>query len=71
MLNSGVTSEIGGNMAISSAMPMSTLLPGNRSRAIAYAAMDASTTAMTVAMMPMPIELSSGRRNCELVKIPR
>ena len=35
MLNSGVTSEIGGNIAISSAMPISTLLPGNVSRAIA------------------------------------
>ena len=35
MLNSGVTSEIAGNMAISSDMPMSRLLPGNRSRATA------------------------------------
>ena len=35
MLNSGVTSEIGGNIAISSDIPMSTLLPGNRSRATA------------------------------------
>ena len=35
MVNSGVTSAISGNMAISSAVPMSTLLPGNRSRAIA------------------------------------
>ena len=35
MLNSGVTSEIAGNMAISSDMPMSTLLPGKPSRATA------------------------------------
>src|ERR1035438_448751 len=35
MLNSGVTSAICGNIAISSAIPMSTLLPGNRSRATA------------------------------------
>ena len=35
MVNSGVTSAISGNMAISSAIPISTLLPGNRSRAIA------------------------------------
>ena len=32
--------------------------------------MEASTTAMNVAMRPMPIELSSGRRNCALVRIP-
>ena len=35
MLNIGVTSAICGNIAISSAMPMSTPLPGNSSRAIA------------------------------------
>ena len=35
MLNSGVTSAICGKIAISSAIPMSTLLPGNRSRATA------------------------------------
>ena len=35
MLNSGVTSEMAGNMAISSDMPMSTLLPGKRRRATA------------------------------------
>ena len=34
-LNSGVTSEISGNIAISSDTPMSTLLPGNFSRAMA------------------------------------
>src|SRR5579863_9617035 len=65
MVNNGVTSAISGNMAISSAIPMSTLLPGNRSRAMAYAAMEASPTATIVEMRPMPIEFSSGRRNCE------
>ena len=35
MLNSGVTSEICGNIAISSATPISSRLPGNASRAIA------------------------------------
>ena len=35
MLNSGVTSEMAGNMAISSDMPMSRLLPGKRRRATA------------------------------------
>ena len=34
-LNSGVTSEIGGNMAISRDIPTSTCLPGKRSRATA------------------------------------
>ncbi len=32
--------------------------------------MDASTTAMSVAMRPMPIELISGRMNCEVRRIP-
>ena len=35
MLNSGVTSEMAGNMAISSDMPISRFLPGKRSRATA------------------------------------
>ena len=35
MLNSGVIREMCGNIAISSAIPMSTLLPGNASRATA------------------------------------
>ncbi len=35
IVNSGVTSAISGNIAISNAIPMSTLLPGNRSRATA------------------------------------
>ena len=32
--------------------------------------MEARTTAMSVEMMPMPIELSSGRMNCDEVRIP-
>ena len=35
MLNSGVTSEIAGNIAISSAAPISSRLPGKSSRATA------------------------------------
>ena len=70
MVNNGVTSAMSGNMAISSAIPMSTPLPGNCSRAMAYAAREASPTATIVEMRPMPIEFSSGRRNCELVRIP-
>jgi len=31
--------------------------------------MEASTTEMNVAMRPMPIELSSGRRNVEVLRI--
>ena len=34
-LNSGLTSEMAGNMAISKVTATSTCLPGNRSRAIA------------------------------------
>ncbi len=70
MVNIGVTRAMSGNMAMSSAIPMSTLLPGNVSRATAYAAIEASTTAMAVEISPMPIELTSGRRNCELVRMP-
>ena len=70
MLNIGVTSEIAGNMAMSSAIPIRTCLPGKSSLATAYAAMDARSTAMTVAITPIPIELSSGLMNCELCKMP-
>ena len=35
MLNSGVTREMAGNIAISSAIPIRMLLPGKRSRATA------------------------------------
>ena len=70
MLNIGVTREICGNIAISRAIPIRRRLPGKSSLAIAYAAMDARMTAMNVAMMPMPIELISGRMNCEVFRIP-
>ena len=59
MLNNGVTSEIAGNIAISSAMPISSLLPGKSSRAMAYAAIAPITTAITVVITPIPIELIS------------
>src|SRR5229473_934957 len=32
--------------------------------------MDASTTEISVAMRPMPIELISGRMNCDVLRIP-
>ena len=52
-----------GNIAISSDIPISARLPGNWSRATAYAAIEASTTEMKVAIRPIPMELSSGRVN--------
>jgi len=70
MLNSGVTSEMSGNIAISSDIPMSARLPGKLSRATAYAAIEASTTEMKVAIRPIPMELSNGRVNSEVEKIP-
>src|ERR1700748_2868346 len=70
MLNSGVASEMSGNIAISSDSPMSRRLPGNASRATAYAASEASTTEMKVAIRAIPMELSSGRVNSEELKIP-
>src|SRR5215469_14509160 len=70
MLNSGFTSEISGNIAISSDTPMSRPLPGKCSRAIAYAAMVASMTEITVEISPIPIELISGRTNCAVWNIP-
>src|SRR2546430_13166796 len=71
MLNSGVTSEIAGNMAMSSDMPISRPLPGKLSRATAYAAMDANTTAMNVEMRAMPMELTRARVNSDVRKMPR
>ena len=70
MLNSGVASAMAGNIAISSDTPIRTCLPGKFSRATAYAAIEASTTAMNVAISPMPIELRSGRRNVAVVRMP-
>ena len=69
MLNSGVTSDTCGNIAISSESPTSSCLPGNSSRAIAYAAIVPSTTAISVEMIAMPIELTSARRNSEVWKM--
>jgi hypothetical protein len=70
MLNSGVTSEIAGNIAISNAIPMRMLLPGKASRATAYAAIEANTTAMIVEITEIPIELISARVNNDVWKIP-
>ena len=67
MLNSGVTREICGNIVINRAAPTSSRLPGKSSRAIAYAAIAPSTTAITVVINPIPIELISA----ELKKSPR
>src|SRR6266498_3887695 len=71
MLNSGVTSEIAGNIAISKDIPISTPLPGNSSRATAYAAIEASTTAITVEISAMPMELISAWVNSDVLKMPR
>ena len=46
-------------------------MPGKSSRAMAYAAKAATTTAMAVVMSEMPIELMSGRTNSPLVKMSR
>ena len=64
ILNSGVTSAICGNIEISSDIPTIAVLPGKSSRAIAYAAIVPSTSAMNVAIRQMPIELrSAGRKS--------
>ena len=70
MLNRGDTSEIAGNMAMRSDMPMSARLPGNRSRATAYAAIEAKATATNVAMSPIPIELTRARVKSDVEKMP-
>ena len=61
MLNSGVTRDLG-NIAISSATPMSSraaeLQPGHR-----VAAMPPMTTTITVVIRPIPIELISAEEN--------
>src|ERR1700727_1726045 len=67
MLNSGVTNEIAGNIEISSTTPINKRLPGNSSRATAYAAIAPTSTAITVVVTPMPTELISA----ELKKLPR
>jgi len=71
MLNSGPMIDTGGNIAIASAPDSSSDLPGKASRAMAYAASEAITTAVTVVMSEMPIELISGRTNSPLVKMLR
>ncbi len=62
-LNNGPTSETTGNIAMASANDRMIFLPGNSSRAIAYATSVAKTTPMNVAMMEMPIELISADVN--------
>ena len=59
MSKSGLTTEICGKIAIASAAPSRSRLPGKSSRAIAYAALVASTTAMNVLMSAIPMELRS------------
>ena len=63
MLNSGPTSAACGNMAIASAIDSRTFLPGNSSRAIAYAANIATITDSTVAINATPTELRSALVN--------
>ncbi len=43
--------------------------PGNSSRAIAYAAAEATTTASVVAIRPIPIELRSALVNTPALKM--
>ena len=69
ILNSGVTRAICGNIEMSSARATMIFLPGNSSRAIAYAAIVPKMMAMNVAMMQMPIEFSRARRKSGLLKI--
>ena len=64
MLNSGVTSEICGNIAISSATPISSRLPGKRQpRDRVGGHRRRATTAITVVIRPIPIELISAEVN--------
>ena len=70
MLKSGVTREICGNIAMSNATPTSSRLPGKARRATAYAAIPPITTAITVVISPIPIELISAELNASPEKIP-
>ena len=45
------------------------VLPGKSRRAIAYAAIDASTTAISVAISAIPIELRSASVKIDCLKI--
>src|SRR3954470_16072447 len=62
-LNSEPTIEIGGNIATASEPDRMIVFPAKSSRDSAYAAIDASTTAISVAISAMPIELISARLN--------
>ena len=58
MSKSGLTTEICGKITIASAAARArSRLPGKSSRAIAYAALVARTTAMNVLMTAIPMEL--------------
>ncbi len=69
ILNSGVTSAICGNIETSSDIATMVRLPGKSSRAIAYAAIVPSTSAMNVEIRQMPIELISARTKSSFLKI--
>ena len=60
-LNRPPTIEIAGNIEIASAPARISVLPGNSSRVIAYAAIEASASASSVVMIAIPIELISAR----------
>src|SRR6476661_5990091 len=62
MSNSGPTSDTTGNIAIASAIESTSRLPLKSSRAIAYAARVAITTASRVAMIEIANELRSAAR---------
>ena len=57
-LNRPPTIEIAGNIEIASAPARISVLPGNSSRVMAYAAIDAKTSAISVVIIAMPIELN-------------
>ena len=69
--NSGPTSDTTGNIAIARANDRIAFLPGDSSRAIAYATSVANTTPITVAISEMPIELISAAVNRSVLKTVR
>ena len=58
-LNRPPTIEIAGNIETASAPARISVLPGKSRRVIAYAAIDANVSAITVVIIAMPIELIS------------
>jgi hypothetical protein len=61
--------EMGGNIAIARAPLSTNVLPGNRRRAMAYAANVARRTAKKVAISAIPMEFRNGRVNWPVLKM--